>query len=39
MLESRFAIGTRHPAALGTPGAEIFPEVWDDRPRGAAAEA
>jgi len=22
-------LGTKHPAALGTPGAEIFPEVWD----------
>ena len=21
-------LGTKHPAALGTPGAEIFPEVW-----------
>jgi PAS domain S-box-containing protein len=24
----RPVLGTKHPAALGTPGAEIFPEVW-----------
>src|SRR4051812_8712528 len=22
-------LGTKHPSALGTPGAEIFPEVWE----------
>ncbi len=22
-------LGSKHPSALGTPGAEIFPEVWD----------
>jgi hypothetical protein len=21
-------LGTKHPAALGAPGADIFPEVW-----------
>ncbi|HMC55409.1 MAG TPA: ATP-binding protein [Gemmatimonadaceae bacterium] len=25
----RPVLGTKHPASLGTPGAEIFPEVWD----------